>query len=94
MMVQIIKVNLSLIKIYGDGAYCWIDGKKYHGQLINGKKENYGITSYSNGDRYEGEYKNGERAGYGCYTQVSNGEYSGYWLNGLKHGLGIQQGNA
>ena len=44
------------------------DGGQYKGQMMNGKPNGKGHTTFKNGDTYEGEYIKGKREGYGTYS--------------------------
>ena len=58
-------LNDKYIK-YGTKTY--INGSKYEGGLLNGKRHGFGILISVDGDKYEGEYKNGLEHGQGIFT--------------------------
>ena len=61
--------------IRGDG--------KYIGQVVNGKREGFGIMLFNNGEHYEGLWKNDKEEGTGCFISMNKYKYQGYWKNGF-----------
>ena len=66
----------------------------FHGTLVNGKAQGYGVKHYACGDVYCGQYENDLRHGYGEYTWSNEGlvveAYSGQWINGRMCGIGVK----
>jgi len=44
----------------GEGDLTWKDGKKYHGNFINDKREGQGTFIWADGRKYVGEWKAGK----------------------------------
>ena len=38
----------------------WLDGAKYDGSYVNGKKEGYGVFMWADGSKYEGNFENND----------------------------------
>ena len=55
------------------GSCATIDNGQYQGEMLGGKPNGKGRTTFPNGDTYEGEYEKGRRQGYGVYS-FSDGE--------------------
>ena len=51
--------------LHGNGVYLWVNGDKYEGQFIDGKKHGIGNIKYSAGEEYTGEFKNDKPHGSG-----------------------------
>ncbi|KAG6392024.1 hypothetical protein SASPL_146227 [Salvia splendens] len=60
--------------------------KRYEGDWIDEKYNEYGIESWARGSRYRGQY----RHGYGVYKFYTWDSYAGEWCNGQSHGVGAQ----
>ena len=64
------------------------DGAKYVGEIIDDKRNGYGIYYWTNDQFYEGEWKDGLEHGEGTYTFPNGEKYVGQWKDGLYHGQG------
>lgn len=65
------------------------DNSIYYGELVGGKPNGKGKTTFKTGDTYEGEYVNGLRQGYGVYTFTDGEKYEGNWYQDHQHGDGV-----
>lgn len=65
------------------------DNSIYYGELVSGKPNGKGKTTFKTGDTYEGEYVKGKRQGYGIYTFTDGEKYEGSWYQDHQHGKGI-----
>ena len=72
----------------GQGTYFYEDGTYEKGKWVQGRREGYGITNYSNGHVYEGEIKNNLRDGSGTMTYSNGDIYIGQWKLNKKWGRG------
>ena len=64
------------------------DGGLYKGEMMGGKPQGKGTTTYPNHDVYEGEYLKGKRSGKGTYTFSDGERYEGMWYQDHQHGKG------
>lgn len=81
--------NLSLAEIYDkEHVLSYLDGSKYEGDLLNGKREGSGIMTWADGDKYVGNYKADKESGYGVFYWQSGAKYSGYWSDGIMDDYG------
>ena len=56
------------------------NGDKYVGEVIDNKREGYGLYFYANGNYYYGKYKNNKQYGYGAlFKQQNNNVTIQYW---------------
>lgn len=61
----------------------------YRGDLVNGRRDGYGIARYTIGDVYEGQWANDLIHGKGTYIWANGEKYIGDWYKGLKKGHGV-----
>lgn len=55
-------------RVEGQGVYKWVDGSTYHGQWLNGQKDDYGIwTSADRRESYVGMWQENKANGKGTY---------------------------
>ena len=55
------------------------NGDKYVGEVVDGKRDGYGIYYYNNGNYYFGRYKDGKAVGYGAMFHTNNTITLHYW---------------
>ena len=55
------------------------NGDKYVGEVVDGKRDGYGIYYYANGNYYYGRYKDGKAVGYGAMFHTDNHITLHYW---------------
>lgn len=77
----------------GKGVLEWImagkpTGKKYEGEMHEGRMDGKGTLAFANGDFYEGEFKDGNRNGHGKMKWFNGNTYDGTWKAGLPDGRG------
>jgi len=63
----------------GRGTELWSDGRKYDGDLKNGKKDGEGTFEWPNGNKYIGSWKQGKQHGIGIMID-SEGKRQGEWV--------------
>ena len=74
-------------KIYNDSGFYSNDN--YHGSLVNGWRQGFGIYLYTSGDVYAGHWEENVRSGWGMFLEAYTGEtYNGQWNMGSRNGLG------
>ena len=62
---------------------------RYEGDVIDDKKEGYGIMDYADTRKYVGQWKNDQMEGNGRMIYPDKSIYAGQWKNSQKHGKGI-----
>ena len=67
----------------------YYNGDIYIGELLNNKREGFGIYYYHNGNRYEGEWKNDNKDGIGIFYFSNGDRYEGELKNDKREGMGI-----
>jgi hypothetical protein len=64
------------------GSYRWLDGDRYEGEYVDGKRKGNGTYFWANGEKYEGEWENDKRNGVGVlYDAENNIKLKGNWKN-------------
>ena len=74
------------------GENCTYIGNKseqYHGQIIEGKFEGYGIFIDSNGTQYEGSFVENQRTGFGQQIYPDGSVYTGYYYSNQRNKEGL-----
>ncbi|MCP4371514.1 MAG: hypothetical protein GY797_25845 [Deltaproteobacteria bacterium] len=64
------------------------DGK-YEGKLRDGKRDGYGVFTWSDGTKYEGEWRNDKKDGHGVFTWPDGTKYDGELRNDKFDGQGV-----
>jgi hypothetical protein len=69
---------------HGKGIRVDVDGSRYEGDWVDGKKEGKGVLVRDDGMRYEGEWVNDKPKGEGTLTD-RNGTilFEGKWIDGM-----------
>ena len=67
-----------------------INGEKYTGFFIRGRREGYGRVIYEDNSVYEGNFKNGMLEGEGICIERGI-KYKGMFKNGKKSGIGREE---
>ena len=76
--------------VTGTGARLFPDGKKFHGNFINGMREGKGVLVDKEGKmEYSGYWKNDKREGRGLYTDNKGTTYNGDFRNDVFNGRGV-----
>lgn len=74
----------------GKGIYYYLDGERYEGDWINGKKTGIGkLFSCYNKLKYSGQFENDMLHGKGIYFYSNGDIYDGDWNNCKREGKGI-----
>jgi hypothetical protein len=76
----------------GEGVFVWPDGRKYHGQYKDDKKEGYGVFEWyltcnfrNDGRKYKGMWKNGKQHGEGEFWHPKENSWKrGIWNDGKR----------
>jgi hypothetical protein len=68
----------------------YFNGDYYEGELVNEKREGFGLFIYRNGTKYEGMFKANKQTGYGKLFQLDGEVYIGEWRDGRINGNGIR----
>jgi hypothetical protein len=69
----------------------WPDGSSFEGEVIDGKKEGYGIYIDRNGNFFQGVWKNDKKEGF-FVIRYSNGEqFEGFFENDKRNGEGMHR---
>jgi hypothetical protein len=76
--------------MHGTGKYFYADGRVYEGKFEGGKKQGYGVMTWTKGpkkgEKYEGEWKDDKMDGYGIYTYPNGKKVEGQWKDGKWYG--------
>eukprot|EP00960_Hanusia_phi_P044244 756536-Hanusia_phi.AAC.3 len=67
----------------------WPDGKRYEGEMKDGKRHGKGSISYPDGAAYAGEWSQDWRHGIGEYKYTDGTWYKGCWDMGNRQGEGL-----
>jgi len=62
----------------------WPDGRKYHGEYADDKKEGHGVFTWPDGRKYDGAWLGGKQHGVGTYTSASGKSKKGEWTDGKR----------
>ncbi len=65
------------------------DGARFSGEIINDKKQGFGVYIWVNGDRYEGGWDNDTMSGTGLFIDNAGRSYEGQWVSGQYSGEGV-----
>ena len=80
--------NYDTINNHDDIPCLEMEEGKFRGNMINGKREGYGVFYYNDGSQYWGNWLNGKRSGEGKYISCKGSIYNGNWENDMKNGKG------
>jgi hypothetical protein len=73
----------------GNGVYVDLDGNRYSGSFVNGKREGPGKWASMSGESYDGLWKDDVFNGQGTFIWADGAKYTGEWKNGVQDGYGI-----
>jgi hypothetical protein len=76
-------------KRYQEGTHLYFGNWRYFGDLVGGKQEGSGRTSWKDGKFYSGEFKNDSHHGKGIYVFPTGGVNDGNYENGKRNGMGV-----
>jgi hypothetical protein len=71
-----------------NGSIFESSGIMHKGDLIEGQKSGFGITTWGNGDRFTGFWKNNIKNGLGKEEWADGSSFFGTYVKGYKEGLG------
>lgn len=66
----------------------WLNGDRYEGAMVRGRKHGYGKYVWSNGDEYRGDWVEDRKEGTG-HWKTKDWEYAGHFQNGVQQGIGF-----
>ena len=81
-------MNTCEEELTGIGILTWINGDKYEGEFVKGRRTGKGILTWANGDKYEGDFIEGKRTGKGVLTWANGDKYEGDFVEGKRTGKG------
>ena len=65
------------------------NGTIYEGEVLNGKREGYGVCKWEDGSKYEGNWKDDKANGMGKMIHANGDIYEGEWVNDKADGYGF-----
>ncbi|WP_300454887.1 caspase family protein [Accumulibacter sp.] len=72
----------------GEGVIQWVNGDRYEGTMVAGRKHGKGIFTWGNGQRYDGEWRDDSINGSGILNYTNGDRYEGTFKDGEPHGTG------
>lgn len=81
-------MNACEEELTGIGILTWVNGDKYEGEFVKGRRTGKGILTWANGDKYEGDFIEGKRTGKGVLTWANGDIYEGEFVEGKRSGKG------
>ena len=72
----------------GEGLIEWVNGDRYEGTMLAGRKHGKGIFTWQDGQRYEGEWADDMINGVGHLYYTNGDHYEGSFRSGEPHGTG------
>jgi hypothetical protein len=85
----LIFLNIQDRKRYLEGTNPAGEKWRYYGDLVDGKWDGTGQSSWEDGAFYSGEFKNGSQHGKGIAIWPDGNVYDGEFENGKKNGMGV-----
>jgi len=76
------------VRISETSILTWPDGRRYEGQLVNGKRTGFGSIVYPSGDRYVGDWVEDHCTGKGVFEYANGDRYEGDFVDGRRVGKG------
>lgn len=70
--------------MHGKGTYKWLDGRLYHGNYVNDKKQGFGVYIWADGRAYVGHWDDGKQANERVYILPNGTVRKGTWENGVR----------
>jgi hypothetical protein len=67
--------------MWGEGVMKYVDGSRYEGSFVNGKREGFGKYTWNKKKYYEGEWKQGKQDGKGFFFNKGKGIHA-IWKDG------------
>lgn len=83
-----ISLDRSSGAMSGEGVIEWINGDRYEGTMVAGRKHGKGIFTWRDGQRYEGEWADDMINGHGRLQYTNGDHYEGDFKAGEPHGTG------
>lgn len=65
--------------MHGEGTYKWLDGRMYHGQYKNDKKNGFGVYVWADGRAYIGNWTDGKQDDERVYILPNGTVRKGLW---------------
>lgn len=76
-------------KAQGVGVMSYLQGGRYCGEFVNGRRHGWGVMTYPDGSTYEGEWVDDRITGMGAKTETNGTRYEGQWELDEFQGIGI-----
>lgn len=70
----------------GEGTYKWLDGRLYHGQYKNDKKNGFGVYIWADGRAYIGDWTVGKQDEVRVYILPNGTVKRGKWVENKREG--------
>jgi len=72
----------------GEGLIEWVNGDRYEGAMLAGRKHGKGVFTWQDGQRYDGEWADDMINGVGSLYYTNGDRYEGSFRSGEPHGTG------
>ena len=72
----------------GEGVIEWVNGDRYEGSMLSGRKHGKGVFTWKDGQRYDGEWADDMINGVGTLLYTNGDRYEGSFNKGEPHGTG------
>jgi hypothetical protein len=72
----------------GEGVIEWVNGDRYEGSMLSGRKHGKGVFTWKDGQRYDGEWADDMINGVGALFYTNGDRYEGSFNKGEPHGTG------
>jgi len=82
-----VPVEAAMTRTFGIVAY--IDGGRFEGEFVDGRRDGEGVLILPGGSRYEGHFAAGSIDGQGRFVWMDGDSYSGSFHDGLESGHGV-----
>ena len=70
--------------MHGNGTYKWLDGRMYHGEYQNDKKNGKGVYLWADGRAYVGNWVDGKQDDERIYILPNGESRKGKWVDGVR----------
>ena len=70
--------------MHGEGTYKWLDGRMYHGDYKNDKKNGFGVYVWADGRAYIGNWTEGKQDDVRVYILPNGTVRKGQWQDNTR----------
>ena len=70
--------------MHGEGTYKWLDGRMYHGEYKNDKKNGFGVYVWADGRAYIGNWTEGKQDDIRVYILPNGTVRKGQWQDNTR----------